>query len=321
MSSNSNEKGVTALGAAGVVAGVLAAANQNLVISWIGIALTLGILGWLLHFFITLLPPTKQRWASCSFVLLFIGAITAALITRCNKPTAAEPWCTTPIPIRSSESPTPVSPAFARSVQESNSTRIDKVLVREQEGNAIGGCVKLDVSVRAKSANMVYIDLVQMHLRKIWTLRETCAYGGRGGGDVEISHNYDVSMSLDRGVNVPFMDVSQSIDGHDVDRFTITARLVAPPTVKRELKIVEAELEIYSDGATKPAKSQPFLFISNPDLWPESVLTYREANEASTAKENSNAVREVSKEHAERTERVADLIDLNAKAGRKVCPP
>lgn len=316
MSQNA-DRSVGFLGAAATAAAVLAALEDNPWISWPSVAVLAVIIGYIIRFFIKTLKSSKRLLAGVSFAGPALAALLIVAVFKVfgGHPATSSPWCS---PLAQSGSGS--APALARSARDPGSAGIDKVVIVEEHGPGLEGCAKFDISMRNPTAKPVFVDLAQIHVLKVWSLPQTCSVGGRGGGGVEPSKNYDFTMSVAGPGVTPLDEVSQLVDAGGVDRFSLTARLASPPEHGLVQRLVEARLEVFTDGSEKPIASQPFIFATQPDIQPAEVLLPGTiATAPAQSAQNSRAVLEADQTSTVRTGLASRLLDYNQRNGPRAC--
>lgn len=247
------------------------AAQSNPFVRWLGI-------GWLVTGAIWAIGMLARQKKSAypkptavglSFV---IGAIIPLGFVTAFQPQAdeTEPYC---LPTGSSNSPPSALALRPQSVQAG--LAVDKIVVQEELSEGLLNCLKLDVTLRSSGSGVHVVDLAEIKIIKIWSLPFSCVFGGKGGGGVPLSVNYQTVLSLDEAPSVnPLDQVDEQLTGDDTDRFTVTAKLEKSPAnnIGEVATFVEARLDLYSNGSVIPISSQPFIFTATPNVDPRNLL-------------------------------------------------
>ncbi|MER6187980.1 hypothetical protein [Streptomyces sp. NPDC001652] len=313
----SSERAVTFLSAAATAAAILVGLVENPWIRWPSAAIVAVSVIYILRFFIKTLKASKRTAAAFTFaapVVITFAAVAGFQVFE-KDPATKVPWCSPMKPQQTRVN----SSALVRGTPTKSPLKIDKVVVTEELGAGEQGCVKLDVSVRNLSSKAAYVDLAQIRVLQIWQLPQTCSLGGKGGGGVEISKNYDSLILIDNPGVTPVDAVAQSVDPHGIDRFSVTARLTAVPKIGQTQRLIKAELDVFNNGSSTPVRSKPFIFVSNPNLTPKEILTLGENTTYAKMKINAKRAEEAQLSSAEPTDLVSDIFKYNSGVGPKAC--
>lgn len=258
-------------------------------------------------------------------VIFTVGTITSFGIAV-HRPQAnvTRPYCDSGNPAGSSP-PLLVRPQAGRA-----SLAIDKVAVQEERSAGLLSCLSMDVTLRSSGTGVQVVDLAEIKVIKIWNLPFSCTFGGKGGGGVPISDNYQSIVNLDEApADFSLDQLDEQLNGNDTDRFTVTAKLEKAPTaeVDQTATLVEAQLDVYSDDGQEPLSTGPFIFSAMPDVDPQNLLyAGSDTRDLTIARDNAAELREIAHQpypttaNSKNLEGAATLADALGPGAVPRCP-
>jgi len=295
------------------------ATQSNRYVRVLGIAWLITGAGW------AIVMLAKKSSVYPKSVMVFASfAASAAFplgIVAMNQPKQASPYCQTP---NSSIGVNSATLAIRPPGGQAGPV-LDKVLVEEEHSAGALNCIRLDATLRNSEPGAHIVDLAEIRILKTWDLPFSCTIGGKGGGGLPPSHNYQTVVNLDNApVVVPLEDLDEQLNGSDTDRFTVTAKLEKSPAKRPAVvaTFVEAQLDLYADGEATPLSSGPFIFLASPGIDMRNLLyATTDIHDVANASQNSVQLQEMANESSPTTTTVKALEQAAAAQGKAARPP
>jgi hypothetical protein len=188
------------------------------------------------------------------------------------------------------------------------------------------GCVRFDTRLRNVGPEVVFLKKATLDIRRVRPLNPTCV-GGRGGGGVPPSANYNVTIELSRvPYSVDVQGFSQELEPQDVDRFMITARIDDTSAQAPPVAVVEADLRYTYNEDSQVLRSPTLLFLSTPvyqpgEFAPPTTASHRLADDPRVADDalNRRRVMETASLPAVRSPGIQQLSTFMRRPDRAPC--